>query len=122
MIKNVVTVSLMIFIIAVVAVLGGAVFNQNKTANNSIGDNPVTGVTQSQVAQHNTANNCWMIISNKVYNVTSYIPVHPGGAGTIIPYCGKDGTVAFDTKGGDGSHPQSARNLLVNYYVGNLSK
>ena len=63
-----------------------------------------------------------MVINNKIYNLTSYISAHPGGTGTIIPLCGKDGTTAFDTKGGQGSHSQNANNLLINYYVGNLIK
>lgn len=69
--------------------------------------------TAADVAAHNTAGDCWMIISGKVYNVASYIPIHPGGVVAISAYCGKDATAVF------ASHP-SVGGLLANYYVGDL--
>ncbi len=75
---------------------------------------PVT-FTLAEVAVHNTTSNCWLIVNGKVYNVTSYIPYHPGGASTIRPYCGRDATTAFS------GHSTGAGNLLINYYVGDLA-
>ncbi|MFA5877949.1 MAG: cytochrome b5-like heme/steroid binding domain-containing protein [Candidatus Staskawiczbacteria bacterium] len=74
------------------------------------------GYTSAQVAAHNSAGSCWVIIGSKVYNVTNYIPSHPGGVGAILPYCGKDGTAAFTGL----PHSQSAVNLLASYFVGNF--
>lgn len=124
MIKNLVTISLIIFVIIVVGILGAGLFlNQNKTnqQTNTI-NTTITGatITVSQVAQHNNYNDCWVIISNKVYNVTSYINMHPAGPEKIILYCGKDATTAFDTKGSKGTHSQEAQNLLNTFYVGNI--
>ena len=31
----------------------------------------------------------WLIIDNKVYDVTSVLPWHPGGAKAILTYAGK---------------------------------
>jgi cytochrome b involved in lipid metabolism len=129
-VKNLVTISLTIFIVVVIIILGaGAFMNQNKTSvapvvqqDNNTSTNTNAGITAANVAKHNSYNDCWMIINNKIYNVTDYVAMHPGGIETIIPYCGKDATVAFDTKGGRGSHSQNAQNLLTNYYVGNLSR
>jgi cytochrome b involved in lipid metabolism len=74
-------------------------------------------LTASEVAKHSTANDCWMIISNNVYNLTSYVG-HPGGS-TYVPYCGKDGTQGYDTKGNRGSgHSSYADSLLASYLVG----
>lgn len=135
-IKNIVTISLMVFLVLVTVVLGAAVFLSQSQNNQQINIPPITnsspvsnppriastGITAIQVARHNNYNDCWMIISGKIYDLTSYLSVHPGGAQSIISYCGKDGTVAFNTKGGRGSHSQYAQSLLVNYYVGNLSR
>ncbi len=44
---------------------------------------------------HNTASDCWVAYDNKVYDITAFLPNHPGGAGQISPYCGTSG--AFDT-------------------------
>jgi cytochrome b involved in lipid metabolism len=93
--------------------------NQNNltVVNNNTG---VT-LTSAEVASHNTLQNCWLIISGKVYNVTSYISQHPGGAQMILNSCGKDGTTMYQTKGGGGgNHSNNAYNLLSNYLIGNL--
>lgn len=74
-----------------------------------------------EVAKHFSASDCWLIISGKVYNVTSFLGQHPGGAQAIIDYCGQDATVAFDTQGGRGSHSPSARLLLGSFLLGNLN-
>jgi len=82
----------------------------------------VLALTPEEVAKHNSASDCWMIISNKVYDLSSYLYVHPGGAGTITPYCGKDGTVAFDTKDRNQPHSSAAQNMLSLYYKGDLNQ
>lgn len=73
----------------------------------------------SDVAKHATSTDCWMIISNKVYDVTSYIPNHPGGD-RITAGCGKDATTIFTgIKGGKG-HSDYAKSLQTDYYIGDL--
>ena len=77
-------------------------------------------LTILEVAKHNTQSDCYMIISNKVYNITDYINSHPGGLG-FARYCGQDATDAFNTKGGRGEgHSNYANQLLNNYFVANL--
>ena len=53
-------------------------------------------VTQREVAEHNTAEDCWVIVHGKVYDVTSYVPNHPGGA-MIYVKAGGDCTQLFDS-------------------------
>lgn len=126
MIKNIVTFSLMIFIILIMSILGAAVFLQPaKTSTQGLAGGSNTNgtvVTSSEVARHNSTNDCWLIVSDKIYNVTDYINIHPAGPETITPYCGKDATTAFNTKNGKGSHSQRATDNLNAYYVGNFSR
>lgn len=77
-------------------------------------------LTKDVVALHNTSADCWMIVDNTVYNVTTYLPYHPGGPERIIPFCGNDGTNAFATQGGKGSHSQSANTDLQRLLIGTL--
>ncbi len=84
----------------------------------------VKTVTASEVAQHSSANDCWIIISNKVYDVSSYLRSHPGGEGAITPYCGKEATRAFETKdlgGGGQDHSSRAYSHLNSIYVADLA-
>lgn len=74
--------------------------------------------TENDVSMHSTENDCWMIINNNVYELTSYIPMHPGGPDEIIEECGKDGTRAF-TK--ERKHAkQEVRAELASYAIGSL--
>lgn len=77
--------------------------------------------TVSEIATHNTASNCWLIINNNVYDVSTYLVQHPGGISVVTPYCGKEATQAFNTQGGRGSHSNTAKNLLTTFQVGTLS-
>lgn len=38
----------------------------------------------------------WVIIHDKVYDLTEFLPEHPGGQKIIMKYAGKDGTKAFE--------------------------
>jgi cytochrome b involved in lipid metabolism len=73
------------------------------------------------IAQHNTAEDCWIIVSDKVYAVSSFLYIHPGGVDQITPYCGKDATTAFDNRGGNGQHSFSAYQMLADYFIGNVN-
>ena len=53
-------------------------------------------IPYDEVAKHNKKDDCWVILQNKVWDLTSFMHQHPGGAGIIAKYAGKDGSVGFD--------------------------
>jgi len=74
--------------------------------------------TLGEVKKHNKKNDAWTIIENKVYDITTWIPTHPGGD-VILKAVGKDGTRFFKSA----NHPSFVKeNVLPKYYIGNLSK
>lgn len=77
-------------------------------------------LTLESVATHNTPTDCWIIISGKVYSVSSYLSQHPGGAFRITPYCGQDATQAFATQGGQGTHSSGAQADLAQLLLGSV--
>lgn len=46
--------------------------------------------SRSTIASHNTTSSCYVKIGSKVYDVTSFLPDHPGGGDLIAEYGGKD--------------------------------
>ncbi|KAL6302198.1 FMN-dependent dehydrogenase-domain-containing protein [Sparassis latifolia] len=71
----------------------------------------------AEVAKHNARSSCWVIINNKVYDVTEFLPAHPGGSKIILKYAGRDATAAYEP-----IHPPDAleKNLPKDKHLGVL--
>ena len=72
-------------------------------------------VTREEVALHNNRDDCWVIISGKVYDITEWAPHHPGGAGIARMYAGKEATAEF----GD-YHSAEAVAHMAHFCIGDL--
>jgi cytochrome b involved in lipid metabolism len=48
-------------------------------------------ISTVELSKHNLENDCWVVYKNEVYDLTSWLPRHPGSAGAILPYCGNLG-------------------------------
>jgi cytochrome b involved in lipid metabolism/uncharacterized membrane protein len=83
-------------------------------------DTTGTGITVAQVATHNKATDCWIIIKSDVYDLTSYIQQHPGGAGVLTNLCGKDATSAFESQHASQMAPASALAALKMGRIGEV--
>jgi len=53
-------------------------------------------LTLQEVAKHNSKEDLWLVIHGKVYDLTTFLPEHPGGPRIILKYAGQDATDAFD--------------------------
>lgn len=126
--KKYVTAALFIFWVIVTGIFVAGLLFYQKGGNQAGSTTGQTGngviLNQAQLAAHNTADSCWLLISGKVYDVSGYLTSHPGGADIIIQYCGTDATNAFATK--DRSRPRDhsayAYDLLSNYYIGDFGQ
>ena len=78
-----------------------------------------SGYTMAQVKAHATASSCWTAVNGKVYDVTSWISQHPGGAGAIISMCGIDGSSAFNGQHGGQRRPATE---LASFLLGPLTQ
>jgi cytochrome b involved in lipid metabolism len=64
-------------------------------------------LTMEYVAQRNTVNNCLVVVSDTVYDLSNYDKQHPGGAINISNLCGTDATSAFANQHGSQARPNN---------------
>ena len=71
---------------------------------------------KEEVAKHNEDGDCWIIMEGKVYDVSQYMELHPGGEEAVLQYAGKDATEGFRGP----QHPPQVDDVIANYYIGDL--
>lgn len=70
----------------------------------------------AEVAKHNTPADLWMVIDDKVYDVTKFQTEHPGGEEVLIEMAGKDATNEFNDVG----HSTDAKAQMKQFVVGEI--
>lgn len=68
----------------------------------------------SEISKHKQYNDCWTVINGKVYDVTSWVPNHPGGM-LILNGAGRDSTPLFLSY-----HPLKTKQILPKYEIGEV--
>jgi len=70
--------------------------------------------TAEEVAHHRLPTDLWLIAHNKVYDVTRWVEMHPGGAAALLRRGGLDATRDFDF------HTKRAREMWEKTFIGKL--
>jgi len=79
-------------------------------------DVPKRLIPMSEVCKHGEEGDCWLVIDQKVYDVSAFVEQHPGGA-VILDGGGMDATSMFQDVG----HSGDALSLLETLYIGDLA-
>jgi cytochrome b involved in lipid metabolism len=113
-------------VLGLILSVGGVFFFRNKSTPSpvtSLNTPEVVGeITLMEVSSHSSQTDCWLAIEGQVYDVTSFIPSHPGGE-QILLGCGKDATGMFNSRPSNGtSHSTNARTISGQYRIGTLAK
>ncbi|KAF2123931.1 cytochrome b5 [Dothidotthia symphoricarpi CBS 119687] len=74
--------------------------------------------TYSDVSEHNTKNDLFVVVHDKVYDCSSFVDEHPGGEEVMLDVGGQDSTEAFEDVG----HSDEAREILDGLLVGTLKR
>lgn len=125
-------------IVVLVIFIGGGVYFINKTPQvnttypkttdtNIVKTDPTkttAGTNQKEktysladISTHNNKTSCYTAVNGNVYDVTSWISQHPGGASAILSLCGKDGSDLFNNQHGGQRRPEAE---LANFLIGKL--
>ncbi|KAL8501890.1 hypothetical protein ACS0TY_021126 [Phlomoides rotata] len=70
---------------------------------------------KGEVSLHNKRSDCWIIIKEKVYDVSSYVEEHPGG-NAILAHAGDDSTQGFFGP----QHATRVFDMIDDFYIGDL--
>ncbi|KAG5508374.1 hypothetical protein JIQ42_08112 [Leishmania sp. Namibia] len=73
-------------------------------------------ISMEQVAAKKSADSAWFVINNKVYDVTRFLDLHPGGRDVLLYNAGGDATQAFTENG----HSDMAYRMMGKYAIGDL--
>jgi hypothetical protein len=79
----------------------------------------ITNRMLTEVAPHDTQDDCWIVIDGHIYNITFYFGLHPGGDAGMALYCGKDGTRAYASKDKSPAtdHSADSKRILTRFLV-----
>lgn len=79
---------------------------------------PEKSFTRDEVGKHNKEEDCWVIIDNKVYDMTTFVPKHPGGPQILIDRAGTDITTEFFGP----QHGPEVKNMLYRFILGRVAE
>lgn len=96
--------------------------NMAATKNSSVSDRNNNTVrhrkqyTLDEVSYHDTFGDCWIVLYDRVYDITDFLQLHPGGYDVLLENAGRDATIAFIGTG----HSKAAIASLQIYEIGEL--
>ncbi len=70
--------------------------------------------SRDEVAEHCTRDDLWVVIDDRVFDLTSYIEKHPGGD-SLLKYAGRDASVGFHGE----QHPAHVNATVEQFLIGN---
>ncbi|XP_042318502.1 cytochrome b5 isoform X2 [Sceloporus undulatus] len=72
--------------------------------------------TLEEIQKHNHSQSTWIIIHNRIYDLTKFLEEHPGGEEVLREQAGGDATESFEDVG----HSTDARSLSDTFIIGEL--
>ena len=87
--------------------------------NRNLNTDPETGlrlISLDEVRDHCSLEDGWMVLFDRVYNVSHLVRLHPGGEEVMADYLGYDATIAFQGVG----HSKAASRMLQPNLIGIL--
>ncbi|CAH1780457.1 unnamed protein product, partial [Owenia fusiformis] len=93
-------------------------FGSKRTEHISFRMSETKVYTLEEVKKHNNGKSSWIILHDKVYDVTRFLEEHPGGEEVLLEQSGTYATESFEDVG----HSTDARELLGDYLIGDIAE
>eukprot|EP01084_Bolivina_argentea_P216678 368052_1 len=92
---------------------------KKEETQNEIDIDSLPEYSMDEVEKHDKKENgVWIVLDNLVYDVTKFLPKHPGGAGFLLEVAGEDATQEFEAS----IHSESARITAREFLIGKLKQ
>ena len=75
-------------------------------------------ISKEELEQNNSEKNLWLLINNKIYDLTKYQYKHPGSDVILQDVAGKDATQDFNDVG----HSNNAIELMEKFEIGEIDE
>eukprot|EP00386_Alphamonas_edax_P011182 GDKI01035558.1.p2 GENE.GDKI01035558.1~~GDKI01035558.1.p2 ORF type:complete len:142 (-),score=40.70 GDKI01035558.1:307-732(-) len=73
-------------------------------------------ISKEELAKHKADDDCWLALNGVVYDITEFLPEHPGSMMVVLDACGGDATTEFN----DAGHSETACRKARKYAIGVL--
>lgn len=82
--------------------------------------NTAKKITNAEFTKHFSKTDCWVSFDKKIYNVTTYLSIHPGGSSKLARFCSKEIDPVSANHPGGLFGSISIQDILIPFYVGEL--
>merc|ERR1719410_2300804 len=79
-------------------------------------DDALPEYTWTQIEEHNREEDLWVVLYNRVYNLTDFQIDHPGGPDVLMDVAAQDASEEFENI----LHTEKARKMAKKYLIGKL--
>lgn len=69
--------------------------------------------TWEEIKKHNKEEDCWVVINDKVLDVTKFLNEHPGGLNPINDMAGEDITGSFESIGHSSTAVVKSKSMII---------
>ncbi|KAA1084505.1 hypothetical protein PGT21_029711 [Puccinia graminis f. sp. tritici] len=53
-------------------------------------------LSAEEIKKHSNSSSCWIVIHKQAYDLTEFLPEHPGGQAILLKYAGMDASDVYD--------------------------
>jgi len=78
----------------------------------------LTQISLKEVEEHDSSDSLWIVIDDKIYDLTDFAAEHPGGSHVLEENAGREATQEFE----DAGHSDDARAMMKDFLIGQLAE